>query len=323
MRKPRHSRASFIGLAEVTEATSATSGDFDAISPSSSSTLQQNVTGNNSTMQPFAPSPPAAASSSNNVHPPHTGATASQPGFALAAGQATSGFTSFFDQAGPTCNLPFPIDEGDDFPGGLHDTLQSFPPQQPSDFSFLESWPFWLSETASNSPAYNLAVATTSSSARIGEVSSTGTGTPQAQISQQGSYEPAPEPEPEQDYLADSQLIPAIACFFERLHPIMPIFTRSWILDRIDKEEHRSQPKLAAMLLALSSLSKIQPVKASERSSRSIRHHEARAMLEQSATSRASSTMGQNISLDDVLASFYAFAVLFGLQMHDAATFRL
>lgn len=125
------------------------------------------------------------------------------------------------------------------------------------------------------------------------------------------------------DWLADSHLIPVIATFFERLHPILPIFTRSWILDRIDKDEHRSRPSFAAMLLALSSLVKIQPVKAVDRVSRSQRNSQARALLEQSVRIRASVLMGQSQSLDEVLASFYSFATLFGMQEHDAATFRL
>ena len=123
--------------------------------------------------------------------------------------------------------------------------------------------------------------------------------------------------------LSDSLLIPNIASFFERLHPIMPVFSRSWLFDRIDRDEHRTCPAFAAMLLAMSALAMVQPVKTSERSARSVRFLRARGLLEESAKTGASLLLGQGHTLDAVLTSFYTFACLFGLQEHGAAAFRL
>lgn len=228
--------------------------------------------------------------------------------------QNINGSTSFFPSStSEAAAAAFPPDN---FLTGLYDNIQP-QSQQDADFSFLQSWPFWLSGTAANSPE----------SARP-TVSSTGPDATQQlnppTMPSNSAYNPAPPPlDYEVDWLSDSHLIPAIGTFFERLHPIMPIFTRSWILDRIDKDQHRSQSSLAGMLLALSSLAKIQPVKATDRTSRTRRNEEARALLEQSVKVRANVLVGQTHSLDEVLASFYTFATLFGMQEHNAATFRL
>lgn len=209
----------------------------------------------------------------------------------------------------------------DTFLTGLYENLQP-QPQQSTDFSFLETWPFWLAATAANSPE-----SANQNSNSLNAVSISGrTDSIDVNHHQQdaeGHRYSSDSRNTEPDLLADSHLIPAIASFFERLHPIMPIFTRSWILDRIDKDEHRSQPSLAAMLLALSSLARIQPVKAADRISRAHRNEQAKSLLEQSVKARANAFLGRTHSLDEVLASFYSFATLFGMQEHDAATFRL
>lgn len=171
------------------------------------------------------------------------------------------------------------------------------------DTSFLDAWPFWLADTNSLAVSPDSAIAQNN-----------------VALPTEPTYPSNPG---EPDWLADSALIPAIASFFERLHPIMPVFTRSWILDRIDKDDHHRQTGFAAMLLALSALTKIQAIGAVDRATRSQNVQSARLMLEKSARLRASSTMGSNHTLDDVLASFYCFATLFGLQEQTAATFRL
>ena len=91
--------------------------------------------------------------------------------------------------------------------------------------------------------------------------------------------------------LSDSILIPNIAFFFERMHPIMPVFSRSWLFERLDREHHKTSRDFSAMLLAMSALAIVQPVKSSERTQRSEHFRRARALLEQSAVNAASSLM--------------------------------
>lgn len=125
------------------------------------------------------------------------------------------------------------------------------------------------------------------------------------------------------NYLSDDLLIPAVAIFFEKLHPILPIFTRSWLLDRIAQKDHLKHNGFAGMLLALSALTKVQPGAWRDDASRLEDWKMARLLLERSVKVRASATMGSRHTLDDVLASFYTFCTLTGLQEQDAFTFRL
>ncbi|EJU05159.1 hypothetical protein DACRYDRAFT_113349 [Dacryopinax primogenitus] len=122
--------------------------------------------------------------------------------------------------------------------------------------------------------------------------------------------------------LSDSILIPHIALFFERLHPIMPIFTRSWLFSRLDRSEHHQDPQFAAMLLSMSALALTQPVQASEPSLPEKRA-QAGHLLEESCRMRSSALFAQHASIDMVLTSFYVFACLFGMKEDNAAWFRL
>lgn len=125
------------------------------------------------------------------------------------------------------------------------------------------------------------------------------------------------------DCLSDSLLIPAVAVFFEKLHSIIPIFTRSWLLERIANKEHQKQKGFAGMLLALCALTKVQPGAWKDDTARLEAWDAARLLLEKSARVRSSATMGSKHTLDDVLASLYAFCTLTGLQDQDAFIFRL
>ncbi|KZT55093.1 hypothetical protein CALCODRAFT_409741, partial [Calocera cornea HHB12733] len=118
-------------------------------------------------------------------------------------------------------------------------------------------------------------------------------------------------------------LIPHIALFFERLHPIMPIFTRAWLFARLDRSEHQQDPQFAALLLAMSALALTQPVQASEQAAVPEQQARARQLLEEACRMRASALFGQHATIDAVLTSFYIFACLFGMKEDNAAWFRL
>ncbi|PWY98865.1 hypothetical protein BCV70DRAFT_164252 [Testicularia cyperi] len=132
-------------------------------------------------------------------------------------------------------------------------------------------------------------------------------------------YPSSNEPHP----LSDSVLIPSIALFFERLQSIMPVFTRSWIFGKIDRGEHRTDPQLGAMLIALSAFALTQPVEASDPVDSSARKRRVRRLLEESVKMRSSALFGSNPSLEGIMTSFFIFGTLFGLGEENAAWFRL
>ena len=127
------------------------------------------------------------------------------------------------------------------------------------------------------------------------------------------------EPHP----LSDSVLIPSIAIFFERLQSIMPVFTRAWIFGKIDRGEHRTDPQLGAMLIALSAFALCQPVDSADPVDSSSRKRRVRRLLEESVKMRNSALLGSHPSLEAIMASFFIFGTLFGLGEENAAWFRL
>lgn len=127
------------------------------------------------------------------------------------------------------------------------------------------------------------------------------------------------EPHP----LSDSVLIPSIAIFFERLQSIMPVFTRAWIFGKIDRGEHRSDPQLGAMLIALSAFALTQPVDSADPVDSSSRKRRVRRLLEESVRMRNSALLGSHPSLEAIMCSFFIFGTLFGLGEENAAWFRL
>lgn len=133
----------------------------------------------------------------------------------------------------------------------------------------------------------------------------------------ESEYQQEPHP------LQDSVLIPNIALFFERLQSIMPVFTRSWIFGKIDRGEHRVDPQLGAMLIALSAFALTQPVEASDPADSSARKRRVRRLLEESVKMRSSALFGSSPSLEGIMTSFFIFGTLFGLGEENAAWFRL
>ncbi len=113
--------------------------------------------------------------------------------------------------------------------------------------------------------------------------------------------------------LSDSVLIPSIAIFFERLQSIMPVFTRAWIFGKIDRGEHRADPQLGAMLIALSAFALCQPVDSADPVDSSSRKRRVRRLLEESVKMRNSALLGSHPSLEAIMASFFIFGTLFGL----------
>ncbi|PWN34431.1 uncharacterized protein FA14DRAFT_123844, partial [Meira miltonrushii] len=130
--------------------------------------------------------------------------------------------------------------------------------------------------------------------------------------------------------LSDSALIPTLALFYERLGGVMPVFSRTWLFSRLDKDDHQTDPHFAAMLIAMSALVVIQAQphadakdKRADRLSARKRRSKATRLLEETLKLREGPTLGQHSSLEMCCTSFFVFATLFGLGEHSAAWYRL
>lgn len=125
--------------------------------------------------------------------------------------------------------------------------------------------------------------------------------------------------------LSDSVLIPTLALFYERLGGVMPVFSRTWIFSRMDRDDQHNDAQFAAMLMAMSALTliQVQPEDKERRQSSRKRRQRAIQLLEEALKMREGLFMGQLPTLEATCTSFFVFAALFGLGEHSAAWYRL
>lgn len=121
----------------------------------------------------------------------------------------------------------------------------------------------------------------------------------------------------------EANMIPWIDVYFDRLHPTLPLLSRSSLYTRMMMQEHRRNPQFGSMLLSLCAFSLTQPIEINERATTSSRATQARSMMQEATKMRSSSDFGENPTIEAVLASFFLFGCLFGSNQHNAAWLRL
>lgn len=121
----------------------------------------------------------------------------------------------------------------------------------------------------------------------------------------------------------ESNMIPWIDVYFDRLHPTLPVLSRSSLFTRMMSQEHRKNPQFGAMLLSLCAFSLTQPIEINERATTSSRATQARSMMHEATKMRSCSDFGENPTIEAVLTSFFLFGCLFGSNQHNAAWLRL
>lgn len=124
-------------------------------------------------------------------------------------------------------------------------------------------------------------------------------------------------------YIQETNLIPWIDVFFDRLHPTLPVLERSSLFTRLFQREHRQNPQFGAMILSLCAFALTQPIDIIERPSSSSRADHARMMMTEATKMHSSSDFGENPTVEAVLTSFFLFGFLFGSNQHNAARLRL
>lgn len=121
----------------------------------------------------------------------------------------------------------------------------------------------------------------------------------------------------------EANMIPWIDVYFDRLHPTIPVLSRSSLYTSMLTQEHRKNPQFGAMLLSLCAFSLTQPIEIDERPTTSSRAIQARAMMNEATKMRSCSDFGENPTIEAVLTSFFLFGCLFGSNQHNAAWLRM
>ncbi|CAD0090131.1 unnamed protein product, partial [Aureobasidium vineae] len=123
--------------------------------------------------------------------------------------------------------------------------------------------------------------------------------------------------------ISQEALLPWIDIYFKRLHPTVPVLSRTMIYQEMLLRTHHHDPQFGAMLLALCAFAMTQPVQIHEVASTPSRSVQARMLLEESIKMRMTVDFGENPSVYMILTSFFIFACLFGNGQHKAAHHRL
>lgn len=123
--------------------------------------------------------------------------------------------------------------------------------------------------------------------------------------------------------ISQEALLPWIDIYFKRLHPTVPVLSRTVIYQEMLLRTHHHDPHFGAMLLALCAFAMTQPVQIHEVASTPSRSVQARMLLEESIKMRMTVDFGENPSVYMILTSFFIFACLFGNDKHKAAHHRL
>ncbi|KAJ5570323.1 uncharacterized protein N7459_009753 [Penicillium hispanicum] len=121
----------------------------------------------------------------------------------------------------------------------------------------------------------------------------------------------------------EANMVPWIDVYFDRLHPTVPVLSRSLLFTRMMSQEHRKNTQFGAMVLSLCAFSLTQPIEINERPTTSSRATQARSMMHEATKMRSCSDFGEHPTIEAVLTSFFLFGCLFGSNQHNAAWLRL
>ncbi|KAH7019663.1 hypothetical protein EDB80DRAFT_205720 [Ilyonectria destructans] len=120
----------------------------------------------------------------------------------------------------------------------------------------------------------------------------------------------------------ENEVLPWLNIFFERLYSTLPIVNHLAVYQDVMNGRQDTDAHFATMMLSLCALALIQPVFKAEYSSMPTRTALATKML-RSALQARDFDFGENMTLEAVVASFFMFAALYGLDRPKAAWLRL
>ena len=121
----------------------------------------------------------------------------------------------------------------------------------------------------------------------------------------------------------DSLILPQIALFFKRIHPMIPVFSPSYVYEKIAIQTHHTDSDFCAMLLALTSLTLIHPLAPEERAGKDGRREHAKMLLAEACRLRDGWDFGTRSQFSAAMTSYFMFGALFELGQAEAARMRL
>ncbi|WWC98224.1 hypothetical protein V866_005115 [Kwoniella sp. B9012] len=116
---------------------------------------------------------------------------------------------------------------------------------------------------------------------------------------------------------------PQLEIFFERVYPMIPIFSRSYIMGRLlDVESHQNRT-FVALILSMVSLSLIHPLKPEEIPHRPTRAKQSKTLMDEVIRLRSKWDWASQASVEGATTSFMLFGTMFELGHAEGSRLRL
>ncbi|WVR07710.1 hypothetical protein IAU60_004752 [Kwoniella sp. DSM 27419] len=136
-------------------------------------------------------------------------------------------------------------------------------------------------------------------------------------------FEPPEELSPLFTLTLDLLLQPQLEVFFDRIYPMLPIFSRAEIMARIEDPQRVREPTTMALILAMVALSLIHPLMPEELAQKTNRIKRSKMLMDEACRLRGKWDYGCRPSVEAILTSYLMFGTLFELGQADGARFRL
>lgn len=136
-------------------------------------------------------------------------------------------------------------------------------------------------------------------------------------------FVPPAEASPILTLTLDTLVKPQLDVFYERIYPMMPVFSHQELLARLEDPRSLADKTFAALVLAKVALSLVHPLTSAEMEQRSQRARQATTLLDEVCRLRSGWEYGCRGSVEAVLTSYCMFGTLFELGHSDGARFRL
>ncbi len=121
----------------------------------------------------------------------------------------------------------------------------------------------------------------------------------------------------------DTLIKPQIEIFFDRIHPMIPIFTRSYISNQIENPNSIRNRDFMTMILAMTALSLIHPLNEEELPHRQTRTKQATILIDEALRLGRRWDFGCSATFETVMTSYFIFGTLFEMGHAAGAKFRL
>ena len=134
---------------------------------------------------------------------------------------------------------------------------------------------------------------------------------------------PPDDPSPLFTLSLDALIRPQLEIYFQRIYPMLPVYTRYYVFDRLDDHANLRKPDFLAVILVMAALSLVHPLYGMEMMDRQTRIKQCRTLMDEACRLMARWNHGSDTSLDAVFATYLIFGILIELGHADASRLRL